>query len=347
MNLQVEYMGLKLRSPLVVSASPLSEKVENIVRMEKAGAGAVVMFSLFEEQIRSEEAMYEEILEQSTFSSPEALSYFPSVNEYAVGIDDYLRIIEEASKRVEMPIIGSLNGISKSGWIDYARHIESAGAKGLEVNIFYVPTDLDLDGKSVEENYLDILHLVKKSVTIPVAVKLNPYFSAMANMAKKLDQAGADALVLFNRFYEPDFDIENMTISHSLQLSGPGEIRLPLQWLAILYGRINASLAATTGVSSSREIIKYILAGADCTMTASAILKHGIPFITHMLEEVEAWMRARKFENIAQWQGKMSQRNVEDPSLFERANYIKLLKGYKVPTLDSRLRSDIPRHFDF
>lgn len=347
MNLQVEYMGLKLKSPVVVSASPLSEKVENIIQMEKAGAGAVVMFSLFEEQIRSEEAMYEEILEQSTFNSPEALSYFPNVSEYKVGIDEYLRIIEEASKQVEIPIIGSLNGITNSGWIDYAKHIEAAGARGLEINIFYIPTSLDLDGKTIEENYLEIIKMVKKSVTIPVAIKLNPYFSSMANMAKKLDEAGADALVLFNRFYEPDFDIENMTISHALQLSGPGEIRLPLQWLAILYDRINASLAATTGVSGSKEIIKYILAGADCTMTASALLKHGIPFITHMLDEVEAWMKARKFENISQWQGKMSQKNVEDPSLFERANYIKLLKGYRVPSIDARLKDSVPRHFEF
>ena len=192
MNLQVEYMGLSLKSPVVVSASPLSEKVENIIAMEKAGAGAVVMFSLFEEQIRSEEAMYEEILEQSTFSSAEALSYFPNISEYPVGIDDYLRIIEEASKRVEMPIIGSLNGITNSGWIDYAKHIEQAGAKGLEINIFYVPADLEMDGRTVEDKYLEIVGLVKKSVTIPVAIKLNPYFSAMANMAKKLDEAGAD-----------------------------------------------------------------------------------------------------------------------------------------------------------
>lgn len=347
MNLNVDYMGLTLKSPIVVSASPLSEKVENIVAMEKAGAGAVVMFSLFEEQIRSEEAMYEEILEQSAFSSPEALSYFPNVNEYKVGIDDYLRIIEEASKQVEIPIIGSLNGITNSGWIDYARHIEQAGAKGLEINIFYIPTDLELDGREVEDKYLEIVKLVKKTISIPVAIKLNPYFSAMSNMAKKLVDAGADALVLFNRFYEPDFDIENMTVSHALQLSGPGEIRLPLQWLAILYGRINASLAATTGVSSSKEIIKYILAGADCTMTASALLKHGIPFITHMLDEVESWMHARNFENIKQWQGKMSQRNIEDPSLYERANYIKLLKGYQIPSIDARLRDYIPRHYDF
>ncbi|MCB0685067.1 MAG: dihydroorotate dehydrogenase-like protein [Saprospiraceae bacterium] len=287
--------------------------------------------------------MYEEILEQSTFSSPEALSYFPNVNEYKVGIDDYLHIIEEASKKVEIPIIGSLNGTTNSGWIDYAKHIQQAGAKGLEVNIYYIPTDLDLGGREVEEKYLEIVTLLKKSVTIPVAVKLNPYFSSMANMAKKLVEAGADALVLFNRFYEPDFDIEDMSISHALQLSSPGEIRLPFQWLAILYGRLDTSLAATTGVGSSKEIIKYLLAGADCTMTASALLKHGIPFITHMLDEVKSWMNARKFDSIKQWQGKMSQMNVEDPSMYERANYIKLLKGYQIPSIDARIRNNISR----
>lgn len=347
MNLHVNYMGLPLKSPVVVSASPLSEKVENIIAMEKAGAGAVVMFSLFEEQIRSEEAIYEEILEQSAYSSAEALSYFPGISDYPVGIDAYLRIIEKASKEVEIPIIGSLNGITNTGWIDYARHIQDAGAKGLEINVYYIPADMEMDGRTVEDKYLEIIGLVKKAVSIPVAVKLNPYFSSMANMAKSLDETGADALVLFNRFYEPDFDIENMTISHALQLSGPGEIRLSLQWIAILYGRLKASMAASTGVSSSKEIIKYILAGADCTMTASALLKHGIPYITHMLDEVEDWMRVRKFDTIDQWRGKMSQRNVKDPTLFERANYIKVLKGYRIPKIDSRYRGGTTRHYDF
>jgi dihydroorotate dehydrogenase (fumarate) len=340
-------MGLSLKSPVVVSASPLSEKVENIIAMEKAGAGAVVMFSLFEEQIRNEVAIYEDVFEQSAYSSAEALSYFPNINEYPVGIDAYLSIIEEASKKVDIPIIGSLNGITNSGWIDYARHIEEAGAKGLEINVYYIPADIEMDGRTVEDKYLEIIGLVKKAVSIPVAVKLNPYFSAMANMAKNLDEAGADALVLFNRFYEPDFDIEKMTISHALQLSGPGEIRLSLQWLAILYGRLNVSLAASTGVSSSREIIKYILAGADCAMTASALLKHGISYITHMLDEIEEWMRVRNFETIDQWRGKMSQRNVHDPTLFERANYIKVLKGYHIPKIDARYRSTTTRHYDF
>lgn len=337
MNLNVEYMGLTLKSPIVVSAGPLSEKVENIIAMEKAGAGAVVMFSLFEEQIRSEEAMYEEIIGQSAFNSAEALNYFPTMDDFDLGIDDYLRIIEKASKEVEMPIIGSLNGISSSGWIDYAQWIEKAGAKGLEINMFYIPTDMGHDAQYIEDKYLEIVRLVKDSVSIPIAVKLNPFFSALANMAKKFDAAGADALVLFNRFYQPDFDIEDMSISHTIQLSSPAEIRLPLQWLAILYDRLDLSLAATTGVSSSTEVIKYILAGADCAMTASALLKHGIPFLTHMLDEIETWMQIRKFETISQWQGKMSQKNVEDPSLFERANYIKLLKGYKIPPIDALL----------
>lgn len=347
MNLHTNYMGLHLKSPIVVSASPLSEKLENIIAMERAGAGAVVMFSLFEEQIRSEEAMYDDILEHSAYVSAEALSYFPNVKEYRVGIDGYLGLIQKATKEVEIPIIGSLNGITTSGWIDYAKHIEEAGASGLEVNIYYIPADLEMDGLSVEEKYLEILGLVKKAVSIPVAVKLNPYFSSMANMAKKLDDTGADALVLFNRFYEPDFDIENMTISHSLQLSSSGEIRLPLQWLAILYGKIKASLAASTGVNTSTEIIKYILAGADCAMTASALLRHGIPYITHMLDEIEDWMKVRNFETLDQWRGKMSQKNVQDPTLFERANYIKILGGYKIPEIKPGRHGNTSDHYSF
>lgn len=333
MNLRTKYLGLDLKSPIVVSANPLSEKVENIVAMEKAGAGAVIMFSLFEEQIKREEDTYKYIYEQSAYGSAEAMNYFPEADEFRVGIDDYLRIIKEASSQVDIPVIGSLNGISQSGWIDYAKHIEAAGASALEINIYYIPANTALSGVEVEQRYLDIIRLVKKSISIPVAIKLNPYFSAMANMAKKLEEAGADGLVLFNRFYEPDFDIETMSLSHALELSSPSEIRLPLLWMGILYGRVNVSLAASTGVSSSREVIKYILAGADCAMTASAILKHGIPYINHMIDEVKTWMRARNFDAIDQWKGKMSQKHIKDPTLYERANYIKILEGYNIPTL--------------
>lgn len=334
MDISTTYMGLALKSPLVVSASPLSEKVENIAAMEDAGAGAVVMFSLFEEQIAQEEMAYADLYDQSNYGSAEALNYFPEVSDFNVGIDEYLRLIEDASNQVDIPIIGSLNGISRSGWIDYAKQIEAAGARGLEINVYYIPANIALDGRAVEERYLDIVKLVKQSVNIPVAVKLNPYFSSMAHMAKNFEIAGANALVLFNRFYEPDFDIEAMKLEHTLALSSPAEIRLPLLWLAILYGRVDLSLAASTGVGSSKEIIKYILAGADSVMTASALLKHGIPFIKHMLDEVREWMHVRNFDTIKQWQGKMSQQNIADPTLYERANYIKVLSGYEIPTLD-------------
>ena len=333
MNLQTKYMGLELKTPIVVSANPLSEKVENILAMEEAGAGAVVMFSLFEEQIRREEAAYEYIYQQSTYGSAEAQDYFPEIADFHVGIDDYLRIIQEASREASIPIIGSLNGISRTGWIDYAKQIEAAGASALEINIYYIPANPMMDGIEVEERYLDIVELVKKSVQIPVALKLNPYFSALANMAGKLDKAGVDGLVLFNRFYEPDFDIETMSLSHALELSSPTEIRLPLLWLAILHGRVDCSLAATTGVSSSVEVIKYLLAGADCAMTASAVLKHGIPFIKHMIDEIETWMAARNFESIDEWKGKMSQKHIKDPTMYERANYIRVLEEFRIPTM--------------
>ncbi|NND31454.1 MAG: dihydroorotate dehydrogenase-like protein [Saprospiraceae bacterium] len=333
MNLQTKYLGLELKSPIVVSANPLSEKVDNILAMEEAGAGAVVMFSLFEEQIRREEAAYEYIYQQSTYGSAEAQDYFPDISDFHVGIDDYLRIIQESSRQARIPIIGSLNGISRSGWIDYAKQIEAAGASALEINIYYIPANPQMDGVEVEERYLDIVELVKEVIQIPVAIKLNPYFSALANMAQKLDNAGADGLVLFNRFYEPDFDIETMSLSHALELSSPSEIRLPLLWLAILHGRVGCSLAASTGVSSSKEVIKYLLAGADCAMTASAILKHGIPFIKHMIDEIKTWMAARNFDSVDQWKGKMSQKHMKDPTLYERANYIKVLEEYSVPTL--------------
>jgi len=327
-------MGLDLKSPLVVSASPLSEKVENIVAMEQAGAGAVVMFSLFEEQIAQEQMAYTDHLDQSNHGSAEALNYFPEVSEFKVGIDEYLQLIADASRQVDIPIIGSLNGISRSGWIDYAKQIETAGAQGLEINVYYIPANITLDGRAVEERYLDIVKLVKQSVNIPIAVKLNPYFSSMAHMAKNFEIAGANALVLFNRSYEPDFDIETLKLEHTLALSGPAEIRLPLLWLSILYGRVDLSLAASTGVSSSKEIIKYILAGADCVMTASALIKHGIPFIKHLLDEMREWMRVRNFETIKQWRGKMSQQNIADPTLYERANYIRVLSGHEIPTIE-------------
>jgi dihydroorotate dehydrogenase (fumarate) len=330
MNLTTTYMGMTLRSPLVVSASPLSEKLDNIKKMEDAGAGAVVLFSLFEEQIRQEQLAYDYAFGAGTDSFPEALSYLPPMDDFRIGIDNYLELIRNAKEAVDIPIIGSLNGTTPGGWIDYAKACQEAGADGIELNIFFIPADLTKDGVDVELRYREILETVKTSVQIPVALKLNPYFSSTGNMAKRLSDAGADALVLFNRFYEPDFDIDTLEVVNSLELSSPNEIRLPLLWLGILYGKIKASLAATTGVQGSTEVIKYLLAGADVVMTASCLFKKGIPYIYQILAELEEWMQARDFHSVQEMKGVMSQMNIGEPTAYERANYIRILKGYPV-----------------
>jgi dihydroorotate dehydrogenase (fumarate) len=283
MDLSTTYMGLDLKNPIVPSASPLSEKVENIKKMEDAGAAAVVMFSIFEEQVRQEVETIEDSMVAGADSFAESLSYFPKLDEYRVATDSYLELIQKASQSVDIPIIGSLNGVSNTGWVDYAKNIEQAGAKGLELNLYHIATDMGQAGSEVEKMYLDVVKSVKAAVSIPVAVKLSPFFSSTAHMAKQLDDAGADALVLFNRFYQPDIDIEKREVVPSLQLSTPAEIRLPLRWIAILHGRVKASLGATTGVQSTAEVVKYLMAGADAVMTASAMLKRGIEFIGTLL----------------------------------------------------------------
>lgn len=330
MNLSTTYMGMPLRSPLVVSASPLSEKLDNIKKMEDAGAGAVVLFSLFEEQIQQEAAVWDYLVGAGSDSFPEALSYFPKIDTFRVGIDNYLDLIRKAKDSVNIPIIGSLNGITPGGWTDYAKAYQDAGADGIELNVFFIPADINLDGDGAERRYLDVLKMVKETVSIPVALKLNPYFSAFGNAAKQFSENGADGLVLFNRFYEPDFDIDTLEIVNSLELSSPHEIRLPLLWLGILYGKIKASLAATTGVQGSAELIKYLLAGADVVMTASCLFKKGIPYIYQILAELEEWMQARDFHSVNEMRGVMSQANIADPTRYERANYIKILQGYPV-----------------
>lgn len=329
MKLQTTYMGLELKSPIVVSACTLSEEVGNIIQMEDAGAGAVVLFSLFEEQIKKERNQYDAILGSTSNIFAEASDFFPDLDEYHRGADQYLEIIRKAKEQVNIPIIASLNGISSEGWISYARQMEQAGADGLEINIFFIPGDVHLSTAAVEHRYLNIIDEVKNTVTIPVAVKLNPYFSAMGNMAKRMQEYGAKALVLFNRFYQPDFDINQLSLLHNLQYSESNEIRLPLLWIALLYGRVPVSLAATTGVQSSIEVIKYILAGADITMTASALYKNGIGYIKTMNKELEAWMMTKEFESIDAFKGVMSQQHISDPTAYERANYIKILGSQK------------------
>ncbi|MEI6266066.1 MAG: dihydroorotate dehydrogenase-like protein [Sphingobacteriia bacterium] len=328
MKIQTKYMGLTLNSPIIVSACTLSNQLDNIKKMEDNGAGAVVLFSLFEEQIKKEELRIKNIISTTTDSFAEALDYFPDLEEYNMGTDEYLENIRKAKENVSIPIIGSLNGISADGWINYSKKMEEAGADAIEVNIFFIPGDISVSSAEVEQRYLDIIQLVKKAVTIPVAVKINPYFSSTGNMCWRMQEAGADALVLFNRFYEPDFDINDLLIKSDLNYSDPSEIRLPLSWLGILYGKLQLSMAATTGVQSATEVIKYLLAGADAVMTASTLYKNGIPYLRMMNKELLDWMDLMGFDSIESFKGLMSQKNIPDPTAYERANYIKLISQY-------------------
>lgn len=320
-------MGLNLRSPLVVSANPLSQKVDNIAAMEDAGAGAVVLFSLFEEQIRQEIEKVEKVYQSTSYSFAETAEFFPSLDEYPVGTGQYLEIIRQAKERVDIPIIASLNGVTPEGWIEYAREIEQAGADGLEINVYFIPGDIRLTSEEVEKRYLLIVRMIRDAINIPIAVKLNPYFSSIGNMAKRFHESGADALVLFNRFYQPDFDIGELKVLPNLDLSVPSEIRLPLLWIAILYGRVPVSLAATTGVHGAKELIKYLLAGADVAMVASALLKHGIPWIGDILDDLHNYMNEMQFASIEAFKGSMSQQHISDPSAFERSNYIQIIEN--------------------
>ncbi len=329
MDLRTTYMGLELKNPVVASASPLSEKLDNFRRMEDAGAAAVVMFSLFEEQIKHENAAIEHLITAGAESSAESLSFFPEFEDYETGPDEYLNLLRRATEAVDIPVMGSLNGITNEGWVDMARLMQDAGASGIELNAYYIPAKLYTDGREVEQRYLEILKAVKAAVSVPVAMKLSPFFSATGNMVRQFDEAGADALVLFNRFYQPDMDLDEMEVVTDLKLSTPDEIRLPLLWLGVLHGRINASLAATTGVHSPVELIKYLLAGADVVMTTSAMLQQGIGFLTTLVDGLRDWMDARQYDSVAQMKGAMSQVNCLNPGAFERANYIKILENYK------------------
>ncbi|MDM9380395.1 dihydroorotate dehydrogenase-like protein [Chlorogloeopsis sp. ULAP01] len=328
MDLTTTYMGMKLRSPLVPSASPLSKDTDNIKRMEDVGAAAVVMHSLFEEQITLERYELHHHLTYGTESFPEALTYFPEPTSFHIGPEEYLNHIRKATELVKIPVIASLNGSSVGGWIDYARLIQQAGASALELNIYYVPTDMELTSEQIEQNYIHILQAVKAEITIPVAVKLSPYFTNMANMAKRLDNAGADALVLFNRFYQPDINLETLDVEPNVLLSTAQAMRLPLRWIAILYGRINASLAATSGIHNARDVLKLLMAGASITMLCSVLLREGIAHIRCIEKEISEWMEKHEYESIHLLQGSMSQKNCPDPSAFERAQYMRALQTY-------------------
>ena len=329
MDLKTRYMGLDLKHPVVASASPLSESLDGIRKLEDGGAAAIVMFSLFEEQIRGENAAMDQLLSRGTESFAESLSYFPELEEdFAVGPDHYVDLVRRASEATEIPIIASLNCVSSEGWIDYAKQLEQAGAQGLELNIYGIEANLDVSGQEVEQRFVDTLKLVKDTVSIPVALKLSPFFSAFGHLAKRLDEAGADALVLFNRFYQPDFYLDSLEIAPILTLSRPGEIRLPLLWIALLYGKLKASIGATRGVETATEVVKYLVAGADAVMTTASLLRHGPGYTENLVEGLKIWMEEREFESVREIKGIMSHEKVADPKAFERANYIRILESY-------------------
>jgi len=328
MDLTTNYLGLKLRTPLVVGASPLSENIDNLKHMEDAGASAVVLHSLFEEQLRQDRLELNRHLEQGTESYAEALSYFPEVGDYRLGPEEYLRHIWRAKETLDVPVIASLNCSSVGGWTEYARQIQQAGADALELNIYHIPTDPDLAGDVLEEGYLNILRAVRAEIKIPIAVKLSPFFTNFANVAKRFDTAGANGLVLFNRFYQPDIDLEDLEVKPNILLSTPMAMRLPLRWVAILHGRIHGSLAATSGIHRAGDVLKMLMAGADVTMLCSAVLRHGFPQIALIESDLKQWLEEHDYESVKQIKGSLSQKNCAEPAAFERAQYMKALCTY-------------------
>ncbi len=330
MDLSTTYLGMKLRSPLVPSAAqPLTENVDNIKRMEDAGAAAIIMHSLFEEQLSLERRELFESMTQGTESFAEALTYFPEPTVFQVGPELYLKNIAQAKAAVKIPIIASLNGSTPGGWVRYAKDIEQAGADALELNIYWIPTDPSLSSIRIEDTYVDILRSVKEQVSIPVAVKLSPFFTNFANMARRLEAVGADGLTLFNRFYQPDIDLESLEVTPNILLSTPMAMRIPLRWIAILRDHVGLSLAATSGIHRATDAIKMLMAGADVTMLCSAILRHGAKHITVVESEMRTWLEEHEYESVQQLQGSMSQKNCPDPAQFERAQYMRAIASYK------------------
>jgi dihydroorotate dehydrogenase (fumarate) len=331
MNLRTEYLGLELAHPIVASASPITASIDDIRRLEDAGAAALVMPSLFEEQLRKESEATERLMVAGGDSFPEAMSYFPEVAGHRGGLDRYLEVLRRASETTDIPVIASLNGVSAEGWVGYATGLEQAGADALELNVYYIPADMAESGRDVEERYLEVVRAVKAAVSIPVAVKVGSNFSAFGQMAKEIVWAGAVGLVLFNRFYQPDFDIEKLEAARTLDLSTPAEIRPGLLWLALLHGRIGASLAASTGVETFREVVKYLMAGADVVMTTSSLLRHGPEHLVRLREGLTEWLLERDYSSVADLRGCMSLDRVPDASAYERANYIRILEEFEPP----------------
>jgi dihydroorotate dehydrogenase (fumarate) len=327
-DLTTTYLGIKLKNPLVASASPLSEKVETVKKIEEAGIAAVVMYSLFEEQIIHESLELDHYLTQGSYSSSEAVTYLPEAGRYVLAPEVYVETLKKLKQAVKIPVIGSLNGVSTGGWIKYAKKIQDAGADALELNIYYLPTDSSLTGTELEKAYGTLVSDVRKSVKIPIAVKLSPYFTSIPNMAKRLVEAGANGLVLFNRFYQPDLDIEDLKVTPNLILSTSSELRLPLRWIAILYGHIQADFALTTGIHTTEDVVKAVMAGANVTMMASELLQKGIGRAAELQAGLENWMVEHEYLSIQQMRGSMSQKAVAEPAAFERANYMKVLSSF-------------------
>lgn len=328
MDITTTYLGLKLKSPIVPSAGPLSQNIGNIKAMEDAGAGAVVLYSIFEEQIENEALELYHHTVQHTDSHAEALNYFPADIDFKLGPEEYLEHIKKAKEAVNIPVIASLNGKSLGGWVDYAKKIEQAGADALELNIYRLATDLDKSSSEVDQSYIEIVKAVRSEIGIPIAVKLGPFFSSTAWMAHQLDKAGANGLVLFNRFYQPDINLEKLEVEPNVILSTPMDMRLPLRWIAILYGRITADLAATSGIYTEYDVIKMTMAGAKVTQMLSCLLKYGIGHISEVITLVVNWMEANEYISLDQMRGSMSYMNVGNPSQFERANYMKAINSF-------------------
>lgn len=330
LDLRTNYMGLELVHPIVASASPIAASVSGVEKLEAAGAAAIVLPSLFEEQIIQEQIAMEYRLDMGVNASAETHSYVVETEHYRDISDNYLKLIEESVKRSTIPIIASLNGVSTNGWVEFSKKMQEAGAHAIELNVYSIPTDFSMSCESVEARVISILKQVKENVSIPVALKLSPYFSSPGNLALKLEEAGADALVLFNRFYQPDLDIEKREVDSSLVLSSEHEIRLPLTWIGLLHGKLQISLAATSGVTSYREIVKYLMAGANVVMTTSALLRNGPDYLRQLHTELVNWMEGKGYQSIEQLRGSMSRENVSNPGAYERAQYMKLLQEYEV-----------------
>ncbi len=335
MDLSTNYMGLELRNPLVASASPLSHKVDGVRRLVDAGVGAVVLHSLFEEQVREEAALNSRLAEAGTESFAESLSYFPEAAEEDLGPRRHLSLVQRAAAAVDVPVIGSLNGVTPGGWTEYARAMQDAGAAAIELNIYYLPGDPRTPGREVEQRYIDVLMRVKDAVTVPVAVKLSPYFSSPGELALRLDEAGADALVLFNRFLQPDIDPDRLTIVPTVALSNPLDAGLPRTWIALLHGRVHAALAATTGVEDPADVAKFLLAGADVVMTASALLRHGPGYAMALLDGLSAWMARMGFKAVDEVRGMLSVPRDADSAEYERAGYVSALRAANVSDFGS------------